>query len=123
MPFDYELLPPALHRLVEDISERMQCPPDFPAVALIVALSSLVGRRCGIRPKRADDWTTVPNLWGMAIGRPGIMKSPPLNEIMRPIQALQARSQEQFGQRKPATKPPRWLPTKPRRSQETLLER
>ena len=29
MPFDYELLPPALHRLVEDISERMQCPPDF----------------------------------------------------------------------------------------------
>ena len=36
----------------------------------------------------------------MAIGRPGIMKSPPLNEIMRPIQALQARSQEQFGQEK-----------------------
>ena len=94
--FDYELLSPVLHRLVEDIAERMQCPPDFPAVAIMTALASLIGRRCGIRPKRADDWTVVPNLWGMVIGRPGIMKSPPLAEIMRPLLALQALAMERF---------------------------
>lgn len=94
--FDYELLPPVLHRCVEDISERMQCPRDFPAVALVIMLSSLIGRRCAIAPKRADDWLVVPNLWGMVIGRPGIMKSPPLSEIMRPLQVLQARAFDDF---------------------------
>jgi putative DNA primase/helicase len=94
--FDYDLLPPILHRRVEDIAERMQCPPDFPAIAIMVMLSSLVGRRCGIAPKRADDWIVVPNLWGMAIGRPGIMKSPPLTEIMRPLQVLQVRAKDVY---------------------------
>jgi putative DNA primase/helicase len=97
-PFDYELLPPLLRRHVADIAERMQCPPDFPAVGLLVALSSLVGRRCGIAPKRADDWIVIPNIWGMVIGRPGIMKSPPLSEIIRPVEALQARAIERFEQ-------------------------
>lgn len=94
--FDYELLPPILRRRVEDIAERMQCPPDFPAIAIMVMLSSLVGRRCGIAPKRADDWIVVPNLWGMAVGRPGIMKSPPLTEVMRPLQVLQVRAKDNY---------------------------
>ncbi len=94
--FDYELLPPAVCNRVRDIAERMQCPPDFPAVASMVTLASLIGRRCGIAPKRADDWVVVPNLWGMAIGRPGIMKSPPLAEVMKPLQILQALAHTHF---------------------------
>jgi len=96
--FDYELLPPILRRRVADIAERMQCPPDFPAVALMVALSSIVGRRVGIAPKRADNWTVIPNLWGALIGRPGIMKSPPLKEATKPLEILQARAAEHFKQ-------------------------
>ena len=68
------LLPPALRPWIMDIAERMQCPPDFPAAAAIVALGSVIGRRCGIRPKRQDDWTVVPNLWGAVIGRPGVIE-------------------------------------------------
>lgn len=93
--FDEELFPPLLREFVNDIADRMQCPPDFPAVALLTVLSGAVGRRCGIQPKRRDDWTVVPNLWGCVIGRPGIMKSPPLQEVMRPLQALQAHAFEQ----------------------------
>ena len=74
--FDYELLPTLLRRRVEDISQRMQCPADFPAVTMMVMLSAVVGRRCAVQPKRQDDWIVVPNLWGMVIGRPGIMKTP-----------------------------------------------
>lgn len=96
--FDYELLPPLLHRRVADISERMQCPPDFPAVAVMIMLASLLGRRCGIAPKREDDWLVVPNLWGAVIGRPGIMKSPPLAEVMRPLQVLQTQAMECYEQ-------------------------
>lgn len=90
--FDYEMLPPDLQAHVADIADRMQCPPDFPAVALLSVLSAAVGRRCRILPKRLDDWAVIPNLWGMVVGRPGVMKSPPLQEVMRPIQTLQARA-------------------------------
>ena len=43
--FDTALLPDTLQPWIADIAERMQCPPDFPAVACMVALSSVVGRQ------------------------------------------------------------------------------
>jgi len=42
-PFNPDLLPTALRGWVMDIAHRMQCPPDFPAVGAITALSSIVG--------------------------------------------------------------------------------
>lgn len=94
--FDAEMLPPILRAYVEDIAERMQCPQDYPAVALIVALSSIVGRRCGIKPKQKDDWTVIPNLWGAVVGRPGVLKSPALDEALKALKALQARAASQY---------------------------
>lgn len=68
--FDYALLPTTLRRWVADISERMQ-PPDFAAVAAVVVLASLVGRKITIRPKRRDDWNVTPNLWvRLSVDRP-----------------------------------------------------
>jgi len=87
--FDEALLPDALRSWVMDIAHRMQCPPDFPAVAALVALSSLVGARAVIQPKSRDDWQVVPNLWGAVIGRPGVKKSPALNEALKPLNRLQ----------------------------------
>jgi putative DNA primase/helicase len=88
-PFDVELLPLALRPWVMDISHRMQCPPDFPAVAALVGLSSLIGARAVIQPKARDDWQVVPNLWGAVVGRPGVKKSPALNEALKPLHRLQ----------------------------------
>jgi putative DNA primase/helicase len=88
--FDAELLPVALRAWVMDIAHRMQCPPDFPAVAVLVALSSLIGARAVIQPKAFDDWQVVPNLWGAVVGRPGVKKSPALGEALRPLNRLQA---------------------------------
>lgn len=94
--FDLALLPEALRPWIEDIAERMQCPADFPAVGAMVALSAVVGRQVGIRPKRCDDWTVVPNLWGGVIGRPSVMKSPALAEALRPLNGLEASAREAF---------------------------
>jgi hypothetical protein len=88
MPFDARLLPYSFHGWIMDIAERMQCPPDFPAVAAMVALAGVVGRKIAIRPKRFDDWTVIPNLWGALIGRPSMMKTPPLKAIMKPLDKL-----------------------------------
>lgn len=86
--FDNDLLPAALRPWVADIAERMQCPPDFPAVGAMVALSSVIGCKACIRPKRHDNWQVVPNLWGAIVGRPGVMKSPALSEVMKPLDRL-----------------------------------
>lgn len=94
--FDFDLLPDSLRPWIEDIAERVQCPPDFPAVGAMISLAAVVGRKIGIRPKRQDDWFEVPNLWGAIIGRPGVMKSPALRESMRPLVKLEAREREQF---------------------------
>ncbi|PTR07114.1 hypothetical protein C8R32_10870 [Nitrosospira sp. Nsp5] len=58
-PFDYSYLPDALRDYVRDISERMQCPPDFAAVGVMVMMSTITGRKIGIRPMRNNDWTVI----------------------------------------------------------------
>jgi putative DNA primase/helicase len=88
--FDPDLLPEALRPWVLDIANRMQCPTDFPAVGALVALSSLIGARAVVAPKARDDWRVVPNLWGVIVGRPAVMKSPALAQTMGPLDRLQA---------------------------------
>ena len=95
-PFDPDLLPEALRGWVTDIAHRMQCPPDFPAVGAVVALSSLIGARAVVQPKARDDWQVVPNLWGLIVGRPGVMKSPALGEVLKPLHRLESTEREQW---------------------------
>ena len=94
--FDFDLLPNSLRPWIQDIVERVQCPPDFPAVGAMISLAAVVGRKIGIRPKRQDDWLEVPNLWGAIVGRPGVLKSPALREVMRPLARLEAQAREGF---------------------------
>lgn len=95
-PFSFDLLPNSLRPWVEDIADRLQCPPDFPAVAAMVALAGIVGRKIGIRPKRQDDWLVVPNLWGCVIGRPSLLKTPAIQEPLKPIKRLEVEAQKSF---------------------------
>lgn len=95
-PFDPALLPSTLRPWIVDIAERMQCPPDFPAVASMVALSGVLGRRIALRPKQQDNWAVYPNLWGMLIGRPSLMKSPPMKETLLPIRRMAAEALAEY---------------------------
>ena len=96
LPFDYSYLPDALRGYVKDISERMQCPPDFAAVGVMVMMATIIGRKVGIRPKRKDDWTVIPNLWGAVVGNSGVMKSPTLSAALSPLGKLAATAFETF---------------------------
>ena len=70
-PFSSEVLPDALTPWVEDIANRLQCPPDYVAVTALTALGAVIGRRIGIKPQAKTDWIEIPNVWGAFIGRPG----------------------------------------------------
>ncbi len=94
--FDPEYLPRSVAAWVEDISDRMQCPPDYVAVSAMTALGSVIGRRIGIRPQQHTDWLEVPNLWACIVGRPGAMKSPAMAEALKPLQRLEMQARKSF---------------------------
>jgi hypothetical protein len=94
LPYRSELLPKAVGIAVDDIAERMQCPPDFPAAAMLVAMAAVIGCRIGIRPRRFDNWLVVPNLWGCVVGRPSLKKSPAIAEADKRIRAIEAHERE-----------------------------
>ena len=90
------MIPAPLRGWLMDIADRMQIPPDFSAAAAVVALGSLIGRGCGINPKRHDDWLVVPNLWGKVIGRPSLMKTPAITEAQKPLVRLETEAREEY---------------------------
>jgi hypothetical protein len=93
--FSCELLPASLRDWVEDISDRMQTPPEYVAIPAMVSAATLIGRKVSIRPKQHDDWKEVPNLWGAIIGRPGVLKSPAIGQALKPFGRLMALATEE----------------------------
>ncbi len=90
-PFDAGLLPASVRPMVEDVTDRMQTPPDFAAVVSIATLAGLCGRRALMQPKERDSsWIVVPNLWGGIVAGPGMMKSPLVSIVTAPARALEA---------------------------------
>ncbi len=89
-PFNSDFLPDTLAPWVDDIGNRLQCPLDYLGTTALTALGTVIGRRIGIKPQVKTDWIEVPNLWGMFIGRPGMLKSPAMSEALKPIHRLEA---------------------------------
>ena len=88
-PFDLAFLPESIAPWVGDISDRIQCPPDLVAIPAITALGSMIGRKLGIRPQLQTTWLEVPNVWGVIVARPGAMKSPAMQEALKPVKRLE----------------------------------
>jgi len=94
--FDLSMMPDTLGPWISDIAERMQAPIEFVAVPAIVAAGSVIGRKVGIRPQEHTDWYEVPNLWGCIVGRPGVMKSPAVQQALKPLNRLQAEARGEY---------------------------
>ena len=90
-----EMIPEPLRDWLTDIAHRMQVPLDFSATACVVMLSSIIGTRLSIRPKKNDSWQVIPNLWGALIQRPSQLKSPPVQEVFKVLDKLEAESFKQ----------------------------
>lgn len=96
LPLNTRIIPEPYREWVMDVAERMQCPVDFVAVAAIVVTASIIGAGCAVRPKQKDDWMVVPNLWGGVVGRPGMLKSPAIAEVMKIINQLESEAKQEF---------------------------
>jgi hypothetical protein len=94
--FEIEFLPESIGPWIDDIAERMQCAPEFVAIPVMTALGTLIGRKIGVRPQRHTDWHEVPNVWGCTVGRPGILKSPAMEDGLRPLRRLETAAHKVF---------------------------
>lgn len=92
MAFKPEWFPEVMADFVDDAATRMSAPPDYIAVGLLVSMAAVIGRKVAMRPQQHSDWSETCNLWGMIIGRPGVMKSPSLGTGLRPINHLIAKA-------------------------------
>jgi putative DNA primase/helicase len=54
----------------------------------------VIGRKLGIRPQAHTDWTEYANQWALLIGRPGVLKSPAMEQALGPIRQLAAQAIE-----------------------------
>src|SRR5215203_2872870 len=70
--------------------------PDSTATAAVVQAGAIIGRKVGIYPKRRDDWMVIPNLWGGLVGPPASMKTPALEQAIKPIKRLAALAKEAY---------------------------
>ena len=94
--FTENLLPNSLKGYCFDTADRMQIPPDYVAIPLMIGLGAVIGRKCGIRPKLKNNWTEAGNLWGMIIGNPGYLKSPAIAEALKPINYIEGIAYKEF---------------------------
>lgn len=67
-------------------AEQMQVPVDYLAAPLLVYLGTAIGRKRGVRVRQ--EWVEFPNLWGMIIGKPSLMKSPAMKAMQKPLAHL-----------------------------------
>lgn len=85
-----DMLPDSIGNYVKDVCERIESPFEIGAVTALTLIGSLIGNKVGIRPKAKDNWTIIPNLWGMIIGKPSIKKTPVYSELYKAVGKLEA---------------------------------
>lgn len=83
-----EMLPLKLAPWVQDISDRLCVPLDFTAIPAMVAAGAMIGSKVAVRPQERTLWSETANLFGCIVGSPGELKSPALNEVLRPLHQL-----------------------------------
>ena len=89
LAYSDEQTPTLLRDTINDIADRMSVPKDMVATPMMIAASSVLGRRIGIRPQQNTDWTEPCNLWGCVVAPPGSMKTPTASEALAPLQKLE----------------------------------
>ncbi|WP_284452582.1 DUF3987 domain-containing protein [Parachlamydia acanthamoebae] len=87
-PCPIATLPKEVADWIQGIAKQMQIAEDFFVAPLLVYLGSLIGRKRGLRLRQDTSWIEFPNLWGIVVGRPSMMKSPAMKAMLGPLEVL-----------------------------------
>ncbi len=91
-----DTFPDDVKEWLERLADQMQVPIDYLATPLLIYVGATIGRKRGIRVRKETGWIEFPNLWGMLIGRPSLMKSPSMKAVRKPLDFLMIESKYQY---------------------------
>lgn len=94
--FTQDLLPDSIWNWAEDCGARLNVCPTFVAIPLLVSISSVIGRKLAVCPRRHSTYFEIPNLWGMIIGRPSVKKTPGSEQGLQFIRNLSAEARDTY---------------------------
>jgi len=84
------LLPESLEAPLKRLAGRLNLPPEAYYLSLLCAAASQVGNRTRLELDRGTDYSVPPILWGGIVGETGSRKTPIINTITSPLDAIQA---------------------------------
>lgn len=97
LKLDPKDLPDVMRDAVIDLADRLQCPSDYLAVAMLSAAGAVVGNKVGIFPYANDEsWEVYPALWGGIVGDPGTKKTPSLSHALKPLHHLESQAAQKY---------------------------
>ena len=95
--FKKEMLIDGVREFAIDTAYRMNdASLAFVAVSTLAVLSASIGRRVMVRSKIDDDFTIVPNLWGMIIAPPSVKKTPLYSAAVNPLMQFAKEKDEEY---------------------------
>ncbi len=95
--FPIHILPEPFRSFVIQAAKSLVAPPEFVALALLVAVGSAIGG--GLEIELKEGWSEGPNLYAAIVGDPGSKKSPALNQALQPLHQLQRRLADEHKRR------------------------
>src|SRR5262249_4217075 len=106
-PFPVDVFPPALQDYLQQCAESLGCPVDYVGGAVLAVVGAAIGNtwRLLLRGTEGDGWSEKANGWVVLVGDPGSAKTPAMNAVVSPLQAIdeqqsQAWDQKQAGERR-----------------------
>ncbi len=81
--------------LITGIAEGTGTAPDYPGMAMLATVASLIGGKRRLRPYTTSDWSVPCILWCGVVGDPSSRKSPALAAITDPLRGLEKDKAEQ----------------------------
>jgi Protein of unknown function (DUF3987)/RepB DNA-primase from phage plasmid len=94
--FPLDVLPPRVQEFVVARSEVIGCSVSAMAMSVLATFSSALSHEFLLKLMRHGDWYASPRLWVLLYGDPSYKKTPIFDAATKPLEAHQARVQEQY---------------------------
>jgi hypothetical protein len=94
-PWPAGVFPPALDAFCQEAAEATGAPPDFVGLAMLVTAGAAVGNSGALRLK-PNVWYESPRFYAACVGDPASGKTPAMEVVLKPYQALQMKLLAQY---------------------------
>lgn len=92
--FPLEIYPPSIQQYIIDSSQTLGLSIDYMGCSFLWVVSMVIGNTTVIEVK--PGWIENAQVWIALVGKPGIGKTPSVNQVIQPLKALNIKEQKNF---------------------------